>query len=263
MYMKKIIFGLVAGLAVLSVSCDYQDPNGDKFNDNPESGFVRFATPNAVSTQVVGCSTIEVPFVLEAPVNEDGVEVFYTITDISGSSAGLETYATVPAGSREGVFVVTNSEVLTSPVEFKVTLTGTNKDNVVVLADAGDKAVVTVKIVPELSSFVNTYSVQETSFEGTYNYTSVVTAGAAANELVIGNIYGLNSGAQTTVTVNADGTLSFEDFTQNPVGDGKFLEGLSGTADACAKRIVISFNLRSGAGGTTVAGPYQVVLTRS
>ena len=111
------------------------------------------------------------------------------------------------------------------------------------------------------------YNVVETSFEGEYEYESNVTQGATANELIITNLYGVDPTSETRVTVNEDGTLSFPAFADNYLyttggGTMRYFEGLSGTADPCTGKVVINFNLRSGAGGATVAGPYNVTLTR-
>jgi len=267
--MKNVLFRIVLGITAMSfIACDMNDPNEDKFANDPQSGWIEFASNGATSVEIGGCE-VEVPFVLNAPVNTDGVDVYYTITDIEGSSAGLQSYASVPAGSNVGNFVVTNSETLTAPVEFTLTLTSTSRDNVSIGYPCETVAqTMTVRIIPAgIASFVGTFDVAETSSEGAFSYESVITMGTAPNELILSNIYGVDPDAQTSVFVNEDGSLSFPDFNDNFLftangGAQVFLEGLSGTANSCDSEIVVNFNLRTGAGGNTVTGPYRVVLTR-
>lgn len=260
--MKKLVYGFVLCLSLTAfVSCDMNDPNADKFNDDPQAGWVRFATPGGVSNNATGCGDIMVPIILDAPVNESGVEVFYTITDVVGSTDALETYASIPAGSRQGNFVITNADALTSNVEFTLTLTSTNKGNVGVgFPDTGAQTI-TVKILSGTARFVGSYDVAETSSAGAFEYGSDITQGTEANELILSNMFESDEDSETSVFVNADGTLSFPPFLENPLVPGAFFEGLSGTADACTGELVINFNLRS-ATGTLLAGPVKVVITR-
>jgi hypothetical protein len=232
--MKKILFGFVFSIAAATfVSCDMNNPNEDKFGADPQSGWVNFEQPGGEVTLNAGCGEVAVPFTLGAPSNESGLEVNYTLTDVVGSSAGLETRAFVPAGSRQGQFVITNADELTAPVEFILTLTSTSRSNVGIGFPGSPAQTMTVRVVPGMARYYATYNVVETSFEGEYEYESVVSQGASANELVISNLYGVDPDSETRVTVNADGTLSFPAFADNylyTTGGGvmRYFEGLSG-----------------------------------
>lgn len=268
--MKKIILGFILSFsAVAFVGCDMNDPNADKFASDPEAGWVQFAQSGTEVVYSLGCSADELstPIILSAPINEQDLVVNYTITDIQGSSAALEISAFVPAGSRVGSFTVLNPEVLTSDAEFVVTLTSTDREKVAIgFPDTGIQSV-TFKIETlDFSDYFGTYNTVENSFEGEFNYETTITQGDEPNELIITNVYGVDTDSQTSVFVNADGTLSFPAFEDNFLytatgGIQRFVEGLSGTADACSGEIVINFNLRSGPTSTST-GPYNIVLTR-
>jgi len=264
--MKKIILGFILSFsAVAFVGCDMNDPNADKFASDPEAGWVQF-TQSGTVTRLAGCDEITLPITTSAPINDTDLEVFYTITDIDGSTANLETYARIPAGSRTGEFVISNPEALTSGVEFTLTLTSTSRNNVTVGFPDTAAQTLTVRVVPGNERFVATYNTVENSFEGEFNYETTITQGDEPNELIITNVYGVDTDSQTSVFVNADGTLSFPAFEDNFLytatgGIQRFVEGLSGTADACSGEIVINFNLRSGPTSTST-GPYNIVLTR-
>lgn len=261
--MKKALYSFLLGFAALSiVSCDYNDPNDGKFNSDREFGWVEFARPGTVAVTQATCGNIEIPIILDAPVNTKGVDISYTVTDVTGSTEGLHMYASIPAGSREGAFVITNSEILTSEIEFTVTLTSTNREKVAVGSPdsvAGDQTI-NVRVVLGMDRFLGAYDVLENP--GEYEYVSNVTLGNEANEIVLSGIYDINANTQTSVFVNEDGTLSFPEYTSNPLIAGAlFVEGIEGKADPCTGEIRMRFNL-VGPTGNVLESSVSVVLRR-
>ena len=274
--MKRIIACFLLTITALNfISCDDNNPNEGKFNSNPEMGWVTFGTFQPY-TLPAACGNIAVPIQLEGvldyngPVNKNGIDIHYTITDVEGSTAGMIAYATIPAGSRQGSFVITNSEIFTSNVEFDLTLTSTNNENVAAgKLGATSSETITVRIVGGSARYVGNYDVLETSSAGPYEYSSSVSVGTAENELILGNIYDSDSSSETKVFVNADGTLSFPAYmdnylftaTINNLPTPLYFEGISGTANACSGGIEVTFNLRT-ATGQLAAGPVKVVMTK-
>lgn len=266
--MKKIINSFVIALATISiVGCDMNNPNEDKFVADPESGWVEFQNPGAVTNGVVGCggTQVLVPIVLTAPVNKNGLDVYYTITDVVGTSANVvSTFANVPAGSRNGNLVVTFSENITSSIEFDVVLTSTSRSNVMIGYPGSDiEQTQTVRVNIGADRFLGTYDVLE---DNEFEYLSNVTTGTAANELILTNIFDADTASQTRVFVNEDGTLSFPAFLDNFLftnsAGNVYFEGIQGTADPCTGVINMTFRLRFGAGGASQTAPITTVLTR-
>lgn len=280
--MKKIIYTLFLGFSVIALnSCDYNDPNDGKFNDDPSTGWVEFSGTETSRSGLIGCggeSKIEVPIVLKAsnsalitnaPVNKTGININYTITDVLGNAAsqGVVVNATVPAGSREGKLVVDYPDNLASSLEFLVTLTSTDKA-VVQVGAPGNIAPVQYRIkinVGDRDVLTGNYTVVE---DNEFVYDSVVTRGPAANELIVSNLYGVDPNAQTRIILNNDGTISFPApadnflFNSNSVGP-VYLEGLAGsTYEACEGTIIINFRLRFGTGLAGATAPINTVLTR-
>ncbi len=272
--MKKIVYSLlISSLAISFTGCDYHDPNEDKFDAEPSAGYVEFGindnnTPTDVEDDFpyagmtfnanVGCgaaSDIIVPIVLKAPVNKNGLNVNYTVTDIVGSSAGNVTItANIPKNSREGQLVISYPETLNTTLAFKVTLSSTDNSNVGV-GNPGleDDQSVTVKLNKEpRDQFQGAYDV----VRGSNNYTASVSTGEAANELVITNLFNL-SGFQSneiSIFLNEDGTISFPPPIENYLGEGSqtqgslYVEGISGSyGDSCEGEFTVTFRLRWGA----------------
>ncbi|OYQ38248.1 hypothetical protein CHU92_05930 [Flavobacterium cyanobacteriorum] len=286
--MTKIFYGLLFGLLLVISGCSYNDPNNGQYDDNPSTGWVDFNdfdSQNEVfltsRTGLIGCgdaSIIEVPLILRsstspeiinAPVNRNGVGVKFTITDVIGNavSQGVTATASVPAGSRTGKLVVDYPDNLSSSLEFLITLTST--DNPVVSVGAPDNAdpvQYRIKInVGDRDRLTGSYDVLE---DDLYEYSSEVTRGPAANELIITNLYDADPNSQTRVIVNGDGTISYPAFTDNFLytlaGLGPiYLEGLTGsTYNACEGTITLRFRLRFGNGLNSATAPITTVLTR-
>lgn len=158
--MKKISLILFATISILFISCNENDENDGRFDSNSQIGWVQF-DEEAIDEpiQVVNgyASTIELPVVLFAPVNKEGVKVNYTITDVVGNSTAVlpQRSGTVEIFKNGAGEVVLSADLvlnlveadLTSNVEFDVTLTGTDNSNVQVgLSDNSKPVVVRVKI---------------------------------------------------------------------------------------------------------------------
>lgn len=274
--MKKILFVLLFAITTTGfVSCDMNDPNEDKFAvSDAKSGWVDFVTTKTIGLQdrdtvfaAAECKPVRLPIHLSAPINTDGVDLQFSFEDISGqSAAGLEGTASIAPGTRDGFLVITNPEILTSGSTFKVKLVSTNRGNVSAGFIEGEEPSLTVTLIPAALSLPNSvYEVTEVSDEGQFTYGAEIIQGSAPNELIITNLYGVDPGAETKVFLNADGTLSFPAYLDNPLtiiqGTQLYFEGLEGAVDnICEGTLHITFNLRN-AGGQFL-GPYEVTLER-
>lgn len=69
---KLFILGLFV-FAGLMTSCDHNSPNSDKFDANPSDGYVEFEETQSFAGNDMDFA--KVPLLLEAPVNEDGLDV--------------------------------------------------------------------------------------------------------------------------------------------------------------------------------------------
>jgi hypothetical protein len=220
--MKKIIYSLLLSCtAILFVGCDYQDPNEDKFASDSQTGWVEFENPTTTVVSGVGTS-FNIPVILNAPVNKDGLTVNYTVTDVNGSTSGIVSYsgqATIPAGQLRGNISLSIPEAaVTSCIEFDVTLTSTNKSVVQVGFEDGTNAehftTNRVLLGKGRDSFIGTYNV----VEGDATYQTTVTAGDEPNELIIKNLFDIDPNSETHIfldTASSTGNVTFPFFTDN------------------------------------------------
>jgi hypothetical protein len=158
--MKNFKYILLFVATSLFVACS-NDDEAARFANDSQSGWVQFkqppATPARVETLPIpplelvfgsGVTQINLPVVLRASENSDGLEVTYTITDVVGSSAGViatgsvVTFPKAVAGGVNQLNQLTQDIVidivattLTSNIEFDVTLTATSRSNVKVGID--------------------------------------------------------------------------------------------------------------------------------
>ncbi|MUV02358.1 hypothetical protein GN157_01445 [Flavobacterium rakeshii] len=263
--MKKFIYGLLGFAAISLTSCDYHDPNGDKFGNDPSIGWVQFksedisygtATPGAEST-----ITASVPVVIKSldiidlggnefennPVN-DGLTVYYTVEDIDGSSSFINIPGSVyiPKGelSANITFTVPATAQI-SCTQFKVTLTSTSNANVTVGFEDHD--------IPTHEFLVGAYDLN--AMVGTYNalrdgqeqYQCSIVLGEEPNSLIVNNIYGIDPNSQTTIYVNEGGIISFPEYTSNFLfvngSTSIYVEGFDGLS-TCLNGGSVSLNFR-------------------
>lgn len=212
--MKKTIYSLVLSFVALAfVGCS-DDLNEGRFGNDPQSGWLQFDVPTTVV--VSGLATeFTVPVALHAPVNKDGLTVTYTVTDVEGSTAGMLMHSgevTIPKNELVGEIAFSIPETaLSSCVKYMITLTSSSRDNVQVGLGDGEKPIThLVTIGKGRDAFLGTYEANGGE------YTSVVTAGDAPNELVVSNL--LDEGGTTTIfldPVSHFGTVSYPGFSLN------------------------------------------------
>lgn len=273
--MKKIIYSfLIVFTAVSLVGCSGDnDPNDGRFNADSDYGYVDFGGNERVTALSGNCgdTSVEIPVFLNAPTNIDGLNVEYTITDIEGTSAGVISHTGdvyFPKGMLQSNIVINYPENAASSLEFVVTLAATSRDNVEIGAvESVGPVATTVRINTGIRDlFLGTYDVLE---DGSAEYESVVTAGAAPNELVISNLFGVDSESQTSVFINDDGTVSYPGFadnllfvSSNPAQGQVFIDGIDGTQSGCDGDIELNFRLRFGPDQDLTTDPINTVLTR-
>lgn len=221
--MKKLLKNIfiVAFGAVALVSCNDNDPNDGHFGDDASSGWIQFPGDIEAETYVVsGLATeFDIPVILEAPINDDGLTFTYSITDVQGSTAGYIAQTGtgyIPKDSRSGNIRMTiPSDQLTSCKEFIVKLTGTSKNNVQAGLNNGTEKLLThrVFIGKGVSSYVGNYSVVE---DESYTYNTQIIAGTAPNEIVIKKFSDFNPASVTSIFFTpVSTTYPFVDFGPN------------------------------------------------
>ncbi|MDT8346713.1 MAG: hypothetical protein RQ756_02845 [Flavobacteriaceae bacterium] len=218
--MKRIILSIIIATG-LFVGCTNDDDEfvGGSFND-PTGGWVEFnpLVFNAAADFNVIAGTVEsidIPVSMIVPVNTDGTQVFYTLTEVSGdlSTITTETNRTLmyPANTA-GVRDISIPIPLDHPggVSFDVTLTGTSKANVTAGLTDGSK--------------ITTVRVNVCRFEAG-DYTLEVTTGNGA--------FGapqFNS-PQTVALTNNNGVFSFSAVYLEALGIGQPASDFDFTVD--------------------------------
>ncbi|WP_297332052.1 hypothetical protein [Flavobacterium sp.] len=283
--MKKIFYSILTIVTALSIaSCDYNNPNEDRFGLDSESGWLEFEVAN---TYVISGLQTEftVPVKLMAPTNKSGLSFNYTITDVDGTLDGVVGYTgtgSVPKNSVDGSIVFTLPEAeLTSCVTFTITLTSTSRSNVQIGLEDNSKPIThTVTVGRGRNFLLGNYNTIE---DGTFTYTTVVSAGEAPNEIIVNNIYDANPDSETqlflqAVSRSADGMVSYPNFlnnylfTNSNVGDlyvsndyATFFdeEAPSSTIDACSGVFDLNFFLVYGdPGAYETTNTINVVMTK-
>lgn len=288
--MKKIIYITFASLSLVLASCHETDENYGRFdNADSSSGWVQFSDGSPV--EFIYGSSSEVPLAVElhAPVNQDGLDVTYTITDVVGNSTSIIPQrtgsVTITADDQIGeidgasgtqvrymlkdLVIPVNDSGLSSSVEFDVTLTATSKSQVEVgLSDNSKPTVVRVKIcaVNIGTTYAGT-AVSSTGFVGpAYTQTLVpvdgnprqfTTASAWGDQFVqtlTGNPAAIRP-YPATITVNDDYTVTVVGIN-TPVAPNRYPGG-EGTYDPCSDTFDIT--LRQGVFTT----PFTVHVTYS
>ncbi|NDI98380.1 hypothetical protein GWA97_04780 [Flavobacterium sp. LaA7.5] len=266
--MKKIFYSFIVVAALSLVGCSGDnDPNDGNFFDDPQSGWVTFdlgvqedfIPVRDFAYGIAGCeldNQIIVPLLLDAPSNEDGLQVAYTITDFEGTSEGVIThsgYAVFPKGSLQGTITIDFPETVTSSVGFVITLTEASRDNVSIgHPDNTEPVTYTVRVNKgNRDSLLGVFEDNITETEDDPELEYLISQGAASNEIIISGISQLftaETTSETRVFVNEDGTLSGPNFLENylfsPPGAGDiYVTDISGTYDACEGTIDFSFKL--------------------
>lgn len=282
--MKKIFYSFIVIAALSLVGCSGDnDPNDGKFFDDPQSGWVTFdlgveqdfIPVRDFAYGIAGCddNQIIVPLLLDAPSNEDGLQVAYTITDFEGTSEGVIShsgYAVFPSGSLNGTITIDFPETVASSIGFIITLTETSRNNVTVgHPDNTEPLTYTVRINKgNRDSLLGVFEDNITEVNEDPELQYLISQGAASNEIIISGISQLfvaGTTSETRVFVNEDGTLSGPDFSENFLfnasGTNISVADISGTYDACEGTINFSFRI-SVNGNPPTGSANNVIFTR-
>jgi hypothetical protein len=167
--MKKIIYITFVSLSLVFASCHENDENYGRFDSaDTSSGWVQYKSDACVGLLYGLASEIQLPIELHVPVNKEGTEVFYSITDVSGNSTSIIPQRTgsvvitaedqineIDVASQTEVrymlknlvIPINNDAGLSETTEFDVTITSTNKSQIQVgLSDDSKPTVVRVVI---------------------------------------------------------------------------------------------------------------------
>jgi hypothetical protein len=247
--MKKIIYALLSfvTISIALVSCDDHNPNEDKFGADNKAGWVELTTNDTVRGFFRGTQFL-IPVVLDSPINTDGVDVAYTIEDITGTTDGFISQtgiAHIPANTTTGNIVLNFNDVaLPGALEFKITLTGTNKSNITIGLD-GDSRIVsqTVRVCPVnySTSYAGSSELSDRSGAGPDFNVALVPVEGTNNQFTLSTVWGDNFVATLTNDPRDNGQFLYPvTLTVKPDGnvvidtDVNYGNGGVGTYDACS-----------------------------
>lgn len=263
--MRKLLYGFLSFAALTLVACDYNNPNKGRFGNDPQSGWVYF--DYETTTVVTGVSTtFTVPVYLDAPVNEDGLTVTYTIAGEGSANVTSTGQVTFESGELvKNIEFTIPAEGRADCTEFEITLTGTNRSNVGVGFEEGTRPYYTTHTVvlgKDIDMFAGTYDAG--------GYEVEVTVGEQPYELVLSNL--IDAGGETHIFVtpgNSSNNLVFpnylENFLFNDPDDGNFYLGTDSDNvniyDPCTFEMTLDFLLIYGADQEN-ADPYSAILVK-
>ncbi|SHI41764.1 hypothetical protein SAMN04488096_101519 [Mesonia phycicola] len=146
---KLYLYTLFVFSFITLVSCDINNPNEDKFEDDPESGWIYFERG---TTSVPYSETATIPLTLTAPVNLNGLDVTYMVEAVDNSSvvpaSVVGTFTQEDAiieGELEGSLDINLSDIEEGVCyEIKVTILDTNNGSVDVGLDQNEEEGATV-----------------------------------------------------------------------------------------------------------------------
>ena len=257
--MKKLLYlSLVVTLGIFS-SCSEDD---SKFDNDRQSGWVQYSNATAVTARFKEGGRISLPVKLNSPVNTDGLEVSYVISDVTGSSSSIISHSGkvyFEKGSVDANIVLDFvGSSLSDVVEFDVKLSGTSRDNVVVGLVEGETIIrPIVKRIKVCSNEVSLNYTGVSLLEGEEvisGWSPVVTPVAGTtNQFHFNTLWGTNLVATLAgqpalagqfvypgiITIREDNTLSIV-----TTGSAAQFLGGSGTYDPCTK--TFRYNLRQG-----------------
>gem|GEM_PF-1605531 len=246
----KVLCMLMIGILSLQ-SCHHDDPNEDKFENDPTSGWINFSTQSTQITDDV--SSINIPLTQNSAVNSENTEVTVLVESIEG---------TVPESVLGNYTAVINENMLdgelTIPVEqtndrytVQITIIESNKGNLQIGLDEE-----TSNIYP----ITHTLTVCDATIdnEATYAGSSFIEGDLTSqfeinlsevegenNTYLLSTAWGENFVADATgqplqgqylyeaiLYVNQDNSVTVEATDPNNTG---FFQGGSGSYDACTK----------------------------
>lgn len=192
---KKSLLGLLLSLSsimMLLVSCE--DTNGDNFNVDKESGRVQFSDSEQRNVVYGYTSSIEIPVSLFTNVNESGLDVYYELVDVVGTSSSVVNGSgTVrfAKGETEAniVLEISDSGISQEGVQFDVKLVSTNRDNVSI--GAIPEHPIVKRVCLKTINLVSSYS-GKTYIDGEFiaDFTTTLTPTENANEFTISSAWG-------------------------------------------------------------------------
>lgn len=146
MNMKNILKTLVLGVLLVSMGCENE--NDPRFQDNPETGWIQFASSSTTVAVTSRTQPINIPVDFTAPINLSTISVNYSINNIAGDPNNVVT----GLGDNIVIFPNTNRAIITlSPVddavqqlidggdvEFDIVLTSATRGVAIGLADGSE-----------------------------------------------------------------------------------------------------------------------------
>ena len=193
--MKNIFKLFLLSLMVFAIGCENEDD--PRFQDNPEFGWIRFASSSTTVAVTSRTTTINIPVDFTAPINLSDVTVSYSVTNVAGDPNNVVT----GLGNSITILGNTNRALISlDPVEdavqqlidggdviFDITLTAATRGISVGLSDGSETVTHTVNLLcggePQGGSY--TVDMHDSFGDGWQTTTSLGGAGMTATILDI------------------------------------------------------------------------------
>lgn len=255
--MKKFLlkFSIVVVLIATLSSCDEEQVI---FNASGANSLAAFATENGALPAMDATTTTTVVVNVAHATSTDRtivISVDPSSTALPSEYEIVTNTLVIPAGAYNGNIIIKN--------KYEALVDGVTKNLVLKLESVEDATISplthTLKIF-KFCAFVRADFLGEwTCAEvGEAPYPATFTAGTAANEIIISNVWGFNPSSQTRVFFNATDpsnfVLAFPPYQDNVLAQsiGNFGVGWvdrgSGTFSACEQTVNMRYQIRVGAG---------------
>lgn len=154
--MKNIFKLFLLSFLVFAVSCENEDD--PRFQDNPETGWIEFASGSTTVAVTSRTTTINIPVTFTAPINLSDVTVNYSINTVSGGApstvvTGLGTSITIVGNTnRANISLDPLPDAVQQLIDngdsvFEISLTSANRGIGIGLADGSATTTHTVNLL--------------------------------------------------------------------------------------------------------------------
>ncbi|WP_418637867.1 hypothetical protein [Winogradskyella sp.] len=257
--MKKIIKLLPILLLVFAFSCGDDDFSENFTTDDPTTGWVEFATPNAGTTISAATETLSLPVSLRVPVYKDGLNVSYTIQAVEGDYTSILTtddtltFTPDPSGANGNTRVKSidlhfeNVADLTDLVVFDVVLTAVDVNGVSIGVD--DESITSYRVsTPCPIIIADSYNVDVSALGGAAPSHTVDFTLVGPNQYSLASTWGPNFVGWATGDDSFNGQYPYpgfiivnDDLTVDLISDDPLSpDGGTGTYDSCNDVFIIT-----------------------
>ena len=255
--MKKFLlkFSIVAVLIATLASCDEDQVI---WNESGSNSLAAFAKENGALPAKDATTTTTVVVNVAHATNADRAIVISVDPSTTASPDLYEIVTStlvIPAGAYNGEIIIKNN--------YEALEDGVSKNLVLKLESVDDATISPLKYTLKIfkfcefvrADFLGEWNVDEV---GEGSYSSTFTAGVAANEIIMSNVWGFSPTSQTRVFFDdsdpANFVLAFPPYLENVLAQSIGTYGVGwidrgvGTFSACEKTVDMQYQVRVGAG---------------